>query len=268
MDKQFQVNDAVCEYGKLSNNLEKHGPDEEVTSFALPFKGVMVDEATANAIAGDPYFTRAIFNDNKGFQEPCTWVREAIRFPEKYDGAVATITLPSDEALTFEDCRIGDIEVMPTPGGLCEVTFQLQLAPGIGRENLLLQEYQHSKSIKLTIADAKVALKKKTKQGELPLAGGGPSENTAGEGDASPDPDASNDDALADADRLLTKLAELGVRPGIEAANWTERERTVAWEWAIAYEADGADCKIARPHWLPIPEPLVPSGEQQSEKAA
>lgn len=68
-------------------------------------------------------------------------------------------------------------------------------------------------------------------------------------------------DALADTDRLLTKLAELGVRPGIEAAAWTERERAVAWEWALAYEADGDECKIARPHWLPIPE-------QQSTEAA
>lgn len=77
---------------------------------------------------------------------------------------------------------------------------------------------------------------------------------------------APSSEALADTDRLLAKLAELGVRPGIEAAAWTERERAVAWEWALAYEADGEECKIARPHWLPIPE-AVEQGEQQGEAA-
>lgn len=209
MDKQFQVNETLCEYGKLSNNLEKHG-DQEITSFALPFASVMIDEATANAIAGDPYFTRSIFNDNKGFLEPCTWVRESIRFPEKYDSAVASITLPSDEILTFEDCRIGAIEIMPTAGGLCELKFQLQVAPGIGRENLLLQEYQHSKSIKLEIADAKVALKKKSGQANLALVGGGAKE---GEDEPTTDEIDAASDGAAEVER--ERIAE---------ANETERQ--------------------------------------------
>lgn len=270
MDKQFTVTDAICKPGKISNNLEKHG-EQELTVFAIPFTGVMVDEATANSIAGDPHFTRAIFNDNKGFLEPCTWVREPIRFPEKYDGAIATITLPSEESLEFENGRIGDIEVMPHAGGLCELTFQLQIAPGVGRENLLLQEYQHHE-VRLSIEDAKVALKKdKKKQGNLELVGGGAKEgeSASGDDDTQPDPDESTDAALADTDRLLTKLAELGVRPALaDVGDWTEQHRIKAWEWALAYEADRESCTIARPHWLPIPEVVEQGGGEQQDAAA
>lgn len=270
MDKQFAITDALCEYGKISNNLEKHG-DEEVTAFALPFASVMIDADTAAAIAGDKDFWRSVFNDNKGFLEPMPWVRAPISFPEKYAAAVAAITLPTDETLTFEECRIDAIEVMPTAGGLCELKFQLQITPGIGRENLLLQEYQHHKGIRLVIEDAKIALKKDKKQRQLELVGGGAKEGepTTDEIEAASDESAeAGRDALDDADRLLTKLAELGMRPGIEAAGWTERERAVAWEWALAYEADGENCKIARPHWLPIPELAEGEGGEHQQDAA
>jgi len=60
-------------------------------------------------------------------------------------------------------------------------------------------------------------------------------------------------------DLLLAKLVELSVPILPQAVSaWSERERVVAWDWAVAYEkarAAGADCPIARPHWIPIPEP-------------
>lgn len=158
--------------GKISINLEKHG-EEEVIVFAIPITGAMLPanlqaDDPANAIAADPHFTRSIFNDNKGFLEPMPWVRSPIRIPEKYEAAHVSIKLPSDEVLEFEGARVGDIELMPTPGGMVATDYQIQLHPELDRVNLLLQEYQHHE-VTITVHDAKVALKKKSKQKELPL---------------------------------------------------------------------------------------------------
>lgn len=172
MEPQFAIENAICKLGKISINLEMHG-DEEVVVFAIPITGAMLQsrlqaDDPANAIAADPLFTRSIFNDNKGFLEPMTWVRSAIPFPEKYEGAQVSIKLPSDEVLTFEAARVGGIESNPMAGGLVGIDFQLQVRPELDRENLLLQEYQHHE-ITITVLDAKIALKKKARQKELPL---------------------------------------------------------------------------------------------------
>lgn len=79
-----------------------------------------------------------------------------------------------------------------------------------------------------------------------------------------------NEEAVRDADSLLVKLRSLAVFPVESAvALWTEQERTVAWEWALAYEQDADRCTIARPHWLPIPDGAF-SGQPdaQGEQAA
>lgn len=170
MQTSFAISEAICKPGKISNNLEKHG-DDDVVVFAIPISTI-VDADTANAIAGDPYFARSIFNDNKGFLEPMSWHREPIHFPEKYEGAVATFKLMSDEELEFTDARIQNTQMLGQAGGMVRVDFQLQVQPGLDRENLLLQEAQHHET-RLTIFDAKVALKKNAKQRNLELVGGG-----------------------------------------------------------------------------------------------
>lgn len=172
MEPQFAIENAICKMGKISINLEKHG-EEEVIVFAIPVTGAMLpadldSDDPANLIAGDPHFTRSVFNDNKGFLEPMPWVRSPIRIPEKYEGAQVSIKLPSDEVLEFEGARIGNIETMPMAGGMVSVDFQVQLHPELDRVNLLLQEYQHHE-IGISVLDAKVALKKSKKQKELPL---------------------------------------------------------------------------------------------------
>lgn len=173
MEPTFEIEDALCELGKISNNLESHG-DEQVVVFAIPVTGAMLPvamtaEDPVNAIAGDPYFTRSVFNDKAGFYEPMKWVREAIPFPENYDKATVRIELPGDEVLDFIDSRIGKISLMPTAGGLIEVCFQIQIKPDLERESQLLLEYQGHKNIKITVLDAKIALKKGGKQQQLPL---------------------------------------------------------------------------------------------------
>lgn len=205
MQTSFAITEVICKPGKISNNLEKHG-DDEVVVFAIPISAV-VDEATANAIAGDPYFTRSIFNDNKGFLEPMSWHRQPIAFPEKYEGAVATFRLMSDEDLEFSDARIQGIEALGQPGGMVRVDFQLQVQPGLDRENLLLQETQHHE-IRLSIFDAKVALKKNAKQRNLELVGGGPGTGSTegdGEKDVAYDAEAKR---IADANETERQLGE------------------------------------------------------------
>jgi hypothetical protein len=172
VEPQFAIENAICKMGKISINLEKHG-EEEVIVFAIPITGAMLPaklqaDDPANAIAADPHFTRSIFNDNKGFLEPMQWMRAPICIPEKYEGAQVSIELPSGEVLEFEGARVGDIELMATPGGMVATDYQIQLHPELDRVNLLLQEYQHHE-VKITVHDAKVALKKKSKQKELPL---------------------------------------------------------------------------------------------------
>lgn len=64
---------------------------------------------------------------------------------------------------------------------------------------------------------------------------------------------------------LLERLVNLGVNPDLNAAEaWTEAEREVAMTWVVAYEKDGEACTIARPYWLPIPEPIT-TQEQASD---
>lgn len=57
-------------------------------------------------------------------------------------------------------------------------------------------------------------------------------------------------------DPLALALAHLRVYvDSPTVAGWSERERYVAWEWAVAFKEQGEACTKARPHWLPIPEP-------------
>jgi hypothetical protein len=58
-------------------------------------------------------------------------------------------------------------------------------------------------------------------------------------------------------------LASVGVHVELETVkSWTKEELTVAADWAGTFQKDPANCTIARPHWLPIPElTAAPSDE-------
>lgn len=168
MEKQFLLEDAICKIGKISNNLEKHG-DEDVTEFNLPVFDLILTNEQLGELYGDPYTHRSWFNINGGLQQPMDWLKAASPIGNDviFEGIEATIRLPSDEELEFSNCRAKDFQFTGVVGGT-ELTFKLQLCPGLGRENLLLQEYQN-REVRLSIADAKIALKKKGRQKDLPL---------------------------------------------------------------------------------------------------
>lgn len=52
------------------------------------------------------------------------------------------------------------------------------------------------------------------------------------------------------------RLAKVFVYVELEVCEaWSEQECTVAAFWAIEYAKDPENCKVARPHWLPLPQP-------------
>lgn len=162
------ITEKHCRLGKISNNLPKHG-DEEVTEFTIPVTELMLEREEINALVGDPYFDRSLFNVKGSLHEPTEGLRkfDPLKFTERYEGASVTITVAGDRELNFENVKLYDITVKPVPGGLVDLSMKIQLMPGLGQENLVLQEAQHCE-VKISITDAKVALKKGG-QKELPL---------------------------------------------------------------------------------------------------
>lgn len=197
----LDIDAMICRMGKISNNLEKHG-EEDVPEFNIPLEGLMLTPEQLNAFTGDAHCDRSWFNNKRGLKEPMPWcAKNSITHNERYDCATITMVFrDEEEQIEFKDCRLDKITLAPQLGGLTRVDLTLQLTPGLGRENLLLQGYQR-REITISIADAKVALKKKDRQQALPL------EAT----DGAPKPQ--DDEAQQrDADRQLAEAAK-GLAP-------------------------------------------------------
>ncbi|MBS0364923.1 MAG: hypothetical protein JSR67_03755 [Proteobacteria bacterium] len=176
----LSLDNAHCRIGKISNNLEKHG-DEDVPEFNIPITGVMLNAEQLNALIGDPHCDRAWFNTRKDKTlEPMSWwERGEFRLTDKLDADVCTISFSGDRSIEFEAeegdgeegarpaCRISRMELKPVVGGMTELSFQLQVVPGIGKNNLLLQEHQN-REVRITIGESRIAAKR-GKQQELGL---------------------------------------------------------------------------------------------------
>lgn len=166
---QFDIAQAICVIGKITNNIELHG-DESVSMFGIPVSSMLVPTETINALWGDPHFDRCLFNHGKaGIVEPMPWTRNSvIRLEEVFEAGSAEIKFKNDEVHKFENCRMKGFIGGPLVGGMTELSFQLQLNPGLDRANLLLQEYQNEE-IKLSIMSAAISKKKNPKQKEMQL---------------------------------------------------------------------------------------------------
>lgn len=69
-------------------------------------------------------------------------------------------------------------------------------------------------------------------------------------------------EAQAQAVGIQEQLAAIGVAVSLGTVQaWTLDEIRVVKDWASVYAADPGNCPIARPHWLPIPEPKA--GDEQ-----
>lgn len=164
----LDIRDEHCRLGKISNNLEKNGEDgDEVTGFTIPVSNLMLGAEEVNAFIEDPHADRWMFNTRiKGTKEPISDKIKAFELKEDFDGAVITLTLSGDREIEFEDCKVKDVQLQPMKGGTVHVSCRLYLRPGMGKENLLLQEHQN-RQVRISIADAKVATKKKSTQKDL-----------------------------------------------------------------------------------------------------
>lgn len=164
--------DKLTRLGKISNNLELHG-DEEVTAFQIPVEGVMLDAKELCALLEDKFAHQLIFNDKRGLKEPTDALRklDALKLKDNFEGATVIMTLTGDRELEFDECNLKELTLEPQVGGLTALAFKVYLRPGIGANNLLLQEHQH-REVKLTITNATVAMKAKSRQQDLPLSNG------------------------------------------------------------------------------------------------
>lgn len=159
------IDKAHCQMGKYSNNLEKHG-EEDVLAWTIPIVGVLLYAHQLEVLLHDNHGSEAFFvraKDDLLEARPWTTYADPVSLTEAYDGMAVEMKL-GDEVISFERCRIKDLTLGRFfQGGVTQVDFKLQIAPGLDRENLLLQEYQN-KPVVLTIESAKVAAKKKLKQ--------------------------------------------------------------------------------------------------------
>ena len=169
-EKLIELDATICRMGKYSNNTEMHG-EEFARGWKVPFESVMLDAEHLQALFGDPHVDRAWFNEKKGgLKEPMPWIRKDVqRYPDKFDKAAVGIEISGDRMLEFEDCIVQIDELVPQTGGLTKTKISIYLHPD-DKQMLQLDLHQH-REVKLSISDAKVALKKKSKQQELPLNG-------------------------------------------------------------------------------------------------
>jgi hypothetical protein len=192
--KLLKLEDKVCRFGKISNNLEKHG-DDWVTAFTIPVSGLMLTKEELNQFMRDKYCHAAWFDTKAGMTQPQGWWGEEF-FPisQSFEAEGLTIIVSGDRTLEFEAeeaedqddeddvgrpaCEITKIRLTPQVGGHTEMAFSLSLRPDVGKKNLMLQEHQH-REVKITLVDAK-ASEKNARQGQLPM--GAPGAKAEGDG--------------------------------------------------------------------------------------
>jgi|ERR1700733_483884 len=189
-DKILQLDAKICRFGKISNNLEKHGK-EWVTAFTIPVSGLLLTKAELNKFMRDKYCHQSWFDTSQpGALAPMSWWGpEDFAVSQAFEADAVTIRVSGDRDLEFlaeegpgddeddgEDdgeeskraaCEISRITLKPQVGGLTEMRFALSLRPDIGKKNLMLQEHQH-REVKITLVDGRVKAKR-DKQPELPM---------------------------------------------------------------------------------------------------
>ncbi len=162
----FALTDEHAQLGKISNNLEKHGEDDLITGFTLPLR-LRIDRNQLVELMGED-FDKAVWAADGSCAD---WARRVL--PLELDGEVyvevaAALSLGGRE-LEFTDSRVTKLQMLAfAPGGITELKCHLYLRPGIGDENLLLQEYQEQE-ISVSISSGKLRVKSDKVQQQLPL---------------------------------------------------------------------------------------------------
>jgi len=223
----LKVENAQVFLRKISLNILQQNAAN--TRFTLPMEGLSLAEKQLDAYMG-AYTFASWFNKRKdGIWVPMDWwtklPKGEMLIDEEFETDGAEIVVSGNKPLVFkateadeddEDsepqpaARVTNIRLSAKLGGVVLVSFHLQVAPGLGQENLALQKHQF-RHVTLTLGDLK-AIERKEKQQALPLE---PAAEGAGaapaNGSSHPAAGASGEDKADDA-----KAFEAGARRKVE----------------------------------------------------
>ncbi len=183
--KILELVGKICRFGKISNNTESRGRDDWDTAFTIPVTGLLLTKDELNKFRRDKDTHASWFNIAKGLATPMPWWNgDGFPVSEAYEAQELLIVVSGDREITLvgeeptdkddpdDDgraaCKITKIVLTPQTGGVTEMRFHLTLRPGIGKNNLLLQEHQH-REVKLTLVETYVK-ERAEKQQQLGLA--------------------------------------------------------------------------------------------------
>jgi len=159
--------------------------DAEQTLFTLPFQGIELSREQLNDYMGAYTFESWFHQRPDGIWVPMPWIarlpKAEIAIEDEFDADGATIIVSGGEELVFEPedrdeddeeeaappVRVTSIVLGPKSGGITLLGFHLQVRPGLGKENLALQEHQF-RHVTITLGKTKLTARK-GKQHELPL---------------------------------------------------------------------------------------------------
>lgn len=165
--------DEHARMGKISNNLERHGEEDVITGFTLPLE-MRITRGQLQELMGEA-FDAAVWAQSPvsggGSFIGADWVTRMLPLllhGEVYEGVAAVLGLGGRE-LEFADSKFSRMEFVAFGlGGIAVVKGHLYVRPGIGAENLLLQEYQEHE-VAVSMTSGKLRVKADKAQQQLPL---------------------------------------------------------------------------------------------------
>lgn len=159
------LTDEHAQLGKISNNLELHGDEDRITGFTLPLR-LRLDRPQLLSLMGEK-FDACAWDTSGGCVDWLSRVLPLELGGEVYVDVAAILGLGGRE-LEFTDCRVSHITLLAFGLFAFEVKCHLYVRPGIGSENLLLQEYQEQE-VAVTMSLGKLRIKADKAQQSLAL---------------------------------------------------------------------------------------------------
>jgi len=163
-EKNFELAAKRCTLGIINNRIEKNG-DQDVTAFDLPIT-LLLDPDELNALLGDKYKHRALFETKNGVSHPMFPEFESFALKEDRQGDV-TLHLAGETEVEYEDVRLKSLTLSPVAGGETELRCKVQVLPQTKHITKLINA--QNCELKISVADTKIAAKNRSKQQDLPL---------------------------------------------------------------------------------------------------
>lgn len=228
------LTDEHARMGKISNNLEHHGDTDRITGFTVPLE-LQIPRLQLITLMGIA-FDACVWAIVDGLLTGADWVRRVLPLAladEVYVGVAAMLILGGRE-LEFTDCRVSHITILALGnGGITHVKCHLYVRPGIGSENLLLQEYQEQE-IAVQLSSGKLRVKADKAQQQLPLEPPAAVDTSAQTNAADPQASAQAQHNAFDSEASADAQRDAGVVD-------LDRERAIVQQLAAGREGPGDD---------------------------